>query len=127
MHLLDTCTLLWLIDDQESLSAEASEAISGSTELFLSSISGFEIAVKHHLGKLRLSHSPQQWVRRAMDSAGITEIPVNTEIAILSTELPPLHRDPCDRMIIATAQVHRLKILTPDRLIRAYPGIEVRW
>ena len=128
MILLDTCTLLWLAADERRLSATAREAIAANAgELFLSSISAFEIGVKHHKGNLELPLPPRIWVGRVLEQHGIVEIPVNCAIATASTALPRLHGDPCDRIIVATAQLHDLTILTPDTLIRAYPNVSVDW
>jgi PIN domain nuclease of toxin-antitoxin system len=62
-----------------------------------------------------------------MEFHGLTEIPVSGRIACRSTQLPPLHADPCDRIIVATALVSAIAVLSPDPLIAAYPGIEVAW
>jgi len=126
--LLDTCALLWLVAGGRSLSSTAREEITRPDQrLFVSSITAFEIGVKHLRGALRLPLSPYAWYEGALEFHGITEIPVNGRIAALSTELPLLHSDPCDRMIVATAQRDDLAIVTPDPLIRAYPRTRTLW
>jgi len=128
MLLLDTCTLLWLAGDQSRLSAKAKELIGQHADsLFLSAISAFEIALKHRRGGLRLPIEPQAWTALALQHHGITEVPTTCRIAVQATELAALHNDPCDRMIIATAKIEGLQILTPDPLIRAYPDVQVQW
>ena len=128
MLLLDTCAVLWLADDQESLSARAREAIEESAAgLFVSAISAFEIAIKHRQGKLRLPLEPAEWYAEALETHGLSEIPVSGEIALRATALPPIHRDPCDRFIIATALTKDLAVVTPDRTIPQYPGVRVVW
>jgi len=128
MLLLDTCSLLWLAADPSKLSPKARDSIRESADgLFMSSISAFEIAVKHRRGALRLPMEPSAWIAHALQHHGINELPVTCRIAALAVALPPIHNDPCDRMIVATAQVEALPILTPDSLIRAYPGIQVVW
>ena len=128
MLLLDTCTLLWLAADEARLSDPARELIRENADsLFVSAISAFEIAVKHRKGALRLPVAPGSWFPHIVQHHGIQELPVTSGIAILSAELPLLHNDPCDRIIVATAHTERLRILTPDPLIRAYPGTEVCW
>src|SRR3990172_3219602 len=105
MPLLDTCTFVWLVSQPNSLSSAARRAIEAEpARLFLSSISAFEIAVKYRQGKLRLSHPPKEWVARGLKTSGVAEIPVDIEIGVTSAELPLIHKDPCDRIIIATAQ-----------------------
>lgn len=126
--LLDTCTFLWLVADQSKLSDSAKTLIAeNSKSLFISSISAFEIAVKQRKGTLQLPLPPSEWVPLAMRHHGVSEIPVDTSIATRACALPLLHNDPCDRMIVATAQLLGSPVLTPDHLIRQYPEVLVRW
>ena len=128
MILFDTCTLLWLGADPAKLSAKAREIIESNSEsLFVSSISAFEIAIKHKRKRLAMPMDPAKWFVLALDHLGIHEIEVNAEIFAQSVSLPDLHHDPCDRVIAATAKLHGLTCLTPDALIRQYPGVAVEW
>ena len=128
MILLDTCALLWLGSDQSRLSGRATELIGeNQAGLFVSSISAFEIALKHRRKKLVLPQEPQAWFQLAVEHLGLHEIAADAGILVLSVALPELHRDPCDRIIAATAKAHRLICLTPDPLIRQYPGVETAW
>jgi PIN domain nuclease of toxin-antitoxin system len=128
MVLLDTCALLWLVSDQTKLSETARHAIERNSDaLFVSAITAFELAVKQKSGKLELPLPPQEWFAEAVSFHGIRELPVNSVVAMQSVQLPPLHNDPCDRMIIATAQINDIGIITSDRLIWQYPGIKVIW
>ena len=65
---------------------------------------------------------PRLWATLA-----IREIPVDGRCASLAAALSPIHRDPCDRMVIAAAQLHGMPILTPDAFIASYPGVQVIW
>jgi PIN domain nuclease of toxin-antitoxin system len=128
MLLLDTCTIPWLVRGGKSLSRAARDAITASgARLFVSAITAFEVAVKHHRGALTLPLRPLVWYERALAFHDVEEIPVDGRIAARSTELPRLHNDPCDRIIVATAQRDGLIVLTPDPLIRAYPKTQTRW
>src|SRR5262245_47204941 len=128
MLLLDTCTLLWLAKGGRSLSRAAREAIAvPGARLFVSAITAFELGVRHRRGALKLPLAPLAWYERALAFHDVEEIPVDVRIAMRSTELPRLHDDPCDRIIVATAQRDGLVVLTPDRLIRAYPKTQTRW
>lgn len=128
MILLDTCVFLWLAADQAKLSANSRQSLRlNAGRLFVSSISAFEIAVKAKKGKLNLPVNPEDWFSRALRHHGIREIPVNSRIAVQSIALPPLHNDPCDRIIIATALEHTMPVVTSDRLIKQYPGITATW
>jgi len=126
--LLDTCTLLWLASALERLSPRARELIGEHAGLlFVSAISAFELGVKHRKGRLTLPLPPGDYYARALERHGLREIAVDGGIAELSTRLPPLHADPCDRIIVATAQRHRLTVVTPDPLVAAYPDTSVAW
>ena len=128
MVLLDTCTLLWLASAQEQLSAAARRLMQQhASSLFVSAITAFEIGVKHRKGRLTLPLDPPQWFGEAVEFHGLRESPVTGRIAAGSTQLPPLHADPCDRIIVATALEHDWTIITPDPLIRQYLGVTVVW
>jgi PIN domain nuclease of toxin-antitoxin system len=126
--LLDTCAILWLASDQGRLSPRARAAIAENGDaLFASSISAFEIAVKARSKKLDLPVPPEEWYRRALDVHGIAEIPLAGATVIRAAGLPLLHRDPCDRFIIAAAEERGMKIVTCDQLIAQYKEARVVW
>ena len=128
MVLLDTCALLWLAGDQGALSRAAVAAISSSKDgPAVSAISAFEIAIKHRQGKLELPLPPEQWYAEALESHGIREIPVDGACSLAAAALPLIHRDPCDRFIIATALRYRLPIITADVTMPKYPNVRVVW
>lgn len=128
MILLDTCTFLWLVTQQDNLSKKARHEISShASGLFISSISAFELGVKVHKKLLELPLSPQKWLNKALHLHGLTELPIDSETALYATQLPPIHKDPADRLIIATAYRHHLTILTPDSHISAYPQAKTSW
>lgn len=128
MIILDTCSLLWLAADQRHLSETAIKIIeSNKATLFVSSISAFEIAVKCRSGKLKLPLPAIEWFSQTVEFHGIREIPVTSDIAIISVQLPLHHNDPCDRIIIATASINNMGILTCDRLISQYKHVRVIW
>ena len=128
MILLDTCTLIWLSSSPEKLGVRARQLIQVHADsLFLSSISGFEVAVKAKKNKLQLPLASHEWLEQVLTFHGIEEISVDLSLFVKSAELSPLHQDPCDRVIIATAQEHDLILLTPDPLIRQYPNLKVEW
>lgn len=127
MILLDTCTLLWLASDVDKLSATARRLLGEQADaLFVSAITAFEIGIKVRSGKLTLHFPVTEWLPRALALKGIGEIPVDGAIAAASTQLPPLHNDPCDRLIVATARHKNLTVLTPDRLVCAY-DVRTAW
>ena len=110
------------------MSEQARKAISANAgNQYLSSISAFEIAIKAINGRLELPISTEEWIEEAIRLHGIEEIPLDTTIAARSALLPELHKAPCDRFIIATAQVYHLIILTKDTAIPKYPDVQVIW
>ena len=126
--LLDSCAILWLAADQARLTPTARQAIADHpAALFVSAISAFEISLKHRKGRLDLGMEPDEWWMRAMAHHGLIVLPVTDEIALASTALPPLHADPCDRIIVATGEKHGASIVTSDALIRQYPSAKVVW
>jgi len=124
MILLDTCALLWLVNGGGRLSQTALVEIEQAAIVYISAISGFEISVKYHKGKLELPLPPQEWFNLAVAHHELSVIPLDLEICIASTALPPIHHDPCDRFIVATATQYRLPIITADPRFQAY-GVEV--
>jgi PIN domain nuclease of toxin-antitoxin system len=128
MILLDTCALIWLAADQKELSEKAKDAIAAnSTGLFVSSISAFEIALKSKRKKLELPMPALEWFGRILEFHGLKEVPLDSRIAAEAAQLPPLHNDPCDRFIIATALLNKMRIVTSDSLIQQYQDIKVVW
>ena len=126
--LLDTCTLLWLASNPEELPANVRRVIAAHAgNLFISAITAFEIGIKHRRRALDLPLPPADWIARALEHHGVREVPVDWRIAERSTSLPPLHRDPADRIIIATSLITGVSILTPDRQIGQYPDVSVVW
>ncbi|MBI2339553.1 MAG: type II toxin-antitoxin system VapC family toxin [Deltaproteobacteria bacterium] len=128
MFLLDTCSFLWMTMDPRGLSEQARAILAPrEQEIFVSAISAFEIGIKVQKGKLQLSLPPSRWFKEALQLHDLQEIALKGEIAAISTELPLIHADPFDRILIATAIEHRLTILTPDPLIQKYPDVKWAW
>lgn len=128
MILLDTCVLLWLAIDQSALSDKARQTLqSGAGHLYVSPISAFEIGQKVSRGKLILQLPPERWFLRAKELHGLSETSFDSSVAFSAAALPDLHRDPFDRLLIATALVQNLTLLTPDPLIHRYPALKTVW
>jgi PIN domain nuclease of toxin-antitoxin system len=122
--ILDTCALLWLAQGEGELSEVALQRIDVAPVVYISAISGFEIGIKIQKGKLELPARPADWFTAVLAHHNLEVLLLNLEICIRSTELPAIHADPCDRMIIATAQVHHLPVVTTDPIFAQY-GIEI--
>ena len=118
---LDTAAFLWAVSDAPEFSQEAREVFTDpGNEIYLSSVSAWEIAVKHALGKLPLPDPPARFVPFQRKQHGIDSLPLDEDAALHLNRLPLLHKDPFDRMLICQAIVHHLAILTSDELIQKY-------
>ncbi len=128
MILLDTCTLLWLVMQPTGLSETARNALrTHAGRLHVSAITAFEIGQKHAAGKLDLPFAPSEWFTRACCAHGLTMLALTADQAFAAVALPLLHRDPFDRLLIATALLQQLTLLTPDPLIRQYRETTTVW
>ena len=128
MLLLDTHALVWLATDLSQLTDTAKSAIRfHSTELHVSAISALEISLLTKCGKLKWGRNPLSRFERALEHHCVNKVPVDCKIAWKSGQLPQINRDPFDRIIIATAQVHGMTILTKNRTIPTYPKIKAVW
>jgi PIN domain nuclease of toxin-antitoxin system len=127
MILLDTCVLLWLSHDPTLLPQRVTDLIEASDKRYLSSISCLEIGLKVRDGQLQLPLPFDEWLFAIMDHLSLEAIEVNHSIAYLSTQLPLIHRDPFDRLLVATALLADLTLITPDGHIPQYPGIRTFW
>lgn len=124
--LLDTCALLWLAEGGRRLSTEARRSINAATVVYVSAISAFEIGIKHRFGKLRLPALPGEWFQAVLTQHDLAEVPLDIATCTTATELPLIHRDPCDRFIIATARLREWPVVTADTRFASY-GIDVIW
>ncbi len=123
--LLDTCTFLWIITDASELSTRARELfVHPENQVYLSSVSTWEISIKHAMGRLPLPEPPERFIPAQRKQHNVESLPLEEEATLHLTRLPEMHKDPFDRMLVCQAIVHGLAILTPDELILQYP---VRW
>jgi PIN domain nuclease of toxin-antitoxin system len=114
--LLDTHVALWWLADDETLSDDVKDAIDTETDVFLSVASVWEISIKQGLGKL---DGPPDLLD-TLGRSGLVELPIRFPHAVEAGGLPPLHRDPFDRMLVAQARCERLTLLTRDPQVQRY-------
>lgn len=115
--LLDTPSLIWALEDNPDLSAEARAAtIDGNNIVFVSAVSVWEISIKKALGKLDAPDMLLEEIERLR----FTPLAITLEHADRAGKLPPLHTDPFDRMLIAQAQSDQLMLVTRDSEIQKY-------
>lgn len=128
MILLDTHPLIWLISNQSKLSQNAYNAIKKSAgKIFISAISGYKIGLDHSKKLLELPCQPAEWFSEAIRLHGLTELLIDSKTSVLATQLPQLHHDAIDRLLIASALQHHLPIVTPNKQIIHYPGVTTIW
>ncbi len=119
--LLDTQCWLWIQAAPERFSKNALDIVQDpANDLLLSAASCWEIAIKYALGKLPLPSPPAQYVPERMQSSGVDALPVRPEHALRVAALPPHHRDPFDRLLVAQAQIECLPLLTADTQLSQY-------
>jgi PIN domain nuclease of toxin-antitoxin system len=119
--LLDTQCWLWMTLTPDRLSASARALVEAiDSELYLSAASAWEIAIKHSIGKLHLPESPTRYVPSRLDVTRTLALPIEHSHVLHVATLPPHHRDPFDRLLIAQAQLEDLPILTTDPLFARY-------
>ncbi|MCL1884707.1 MAG: type II toxin-antitoxin system VapC family toxin [Defluviitaleaceae bacterium] len=123
-YLLDTHTLIWLIEASSKVSNDIKERLKiPDNSIYLSSVSLWEIAIKSSLGKLELK-SPFNNLLSDLSSTNIVILQVENEYLEKLTTLPLIHKDPFDRLLISTALVEDLTIITTDENIQKY---DVSW
>jgi PIN domain nuclease of toxin-antitoxin system len=124
---LDTHSWVWWANDSRDLSRPARRQIEAALRedrLLVSSISVWEVALLVERGRLQLAIAVDEWVARTERIPGLRFVPVNNAIALRSRQLPGrLHKDPADRIIVATALSHGATIVTRDDRIRGYEHV----
>ena len=122
--LLGTHTWIWLMEDDDRLSSRSIKMIDEfqfRSSLFVSAASVWELGNLERSGRITLRLPLEEWLRKAYSDGGVQQIPINDKIALASTRLPgEIHRDPIDRILVATARLHALTLLTRDRLLLSY-------
>lgn len=119
--LLDTQAWLWMVQDPGRLREDLrARLVDPETTILLSAVSAWEIAIKYALGKLPLPAPPRQFVPSRMRRDSVDGLPVTHAHALHVATLPPLHRDPFDRLLVAQAQLEKVPLVTADPQIGRY-------
>ena len=131
MILLDTHVWVWFVSNPELLSKAAKNAIDSAMEqkeIFISSISAWEIALLIAKGRLYLTLEVNDWIAKSERLPFLQFLPVDNYVAVKSVNLPqPLHSDPADRIIIATAITIGAPVVTKDEKVLNYPHVKTIW
>lgn len=118
--LLDTHIYLWVLTDDKMLSAKARDILYSSSEIYISSASIWEAAIKIKLKKLK---ADLNLLVTSIGASGFIELPITSEHALALDELPEIHNDPFDRILIAQAITEPLKLITSDKLLKDYSAL----
>jgi PIN domain nuclease of toxin-antitoxin system len=125
--LLDTHVLLWWLVDDARLSERARTLVADpGTDLFFSAASSWEISIKAALGRLELPGPPRTLIPKILRQQSIEPVQITHAHALAVGELPPHHRDPFDRMLIAQGKLEKLPIVTSDPVFARY-GAKTVW
>ena len=131
MIVLDTHAWLWWLSNPELLGEQAAEAITAARarrELFVSSISVWEVAMLTQKGRLQLALDVRDWLARCEALPFLQFAPVSNAIAVQATRLPDgLHGDPADRIIVATTLSLGATLVTKDEKLLRYPPVKTLW
>jgi len=120
--LLDTHLLLWAAGVPQRLSRQARVLIEDSdNELLFSAASLWEVAIKRGLGREDFKVDARL-LRRGLLDNGYTELPIISDHVVATESLPPIHKDPFDRLLVAQATVEGVTLLTMDSVVAEYPG-----
>ena len=131
MILLDTHAWVWWVGRPKLLSPAARRRIDEAVEeggVGVSAMSCWEVSLLVRRGRLELTMDIEDWIARSEALPFLDFLPVDHHVAVRSNNLPgKLHDDPADRIIVATAQVHGLTLITKDRRLRRYAHVETVW
>lgn len=125
--LIDTQCWLWMQVSPGRFAESARELLADpGNEVLLSAASSWEIAIKYALGKLPLPAPPREYVPSRLAGSGTLSLPIQHAHTLRAGALPPHHRDPFDRLLIAQAELEKLTLLTADRQLAPY-GVAIHW
>jgi PIN domain nuclease of toxin-antitoxin system len=129
MIVIDTHILVWWVSGDKSLSKSAlkaiNETLASDSEVIVSSISAWEISMLIEKGRLVLSMDVESWLDEVSQIDGVRFMPIDNEIGVKSTVLPgEFHKDPADRMIVATARKLAVALVTADDKIIEYEHVK---
>ncbi len=131
MIVLDTHVWVWFVSNPERLSEKAAQAIHGAMEkraIYISSISAWEVALLVAKKRLKLKMDVIDWISNCEKLPFFRFLPVDNGIVVRSVTLPkPLHKDPADRLIIATAITLGAPVVTQDEKLLNYPHAKTVW
>jgi PIN domain nuclease of toxin-antitoxin system len=127
MIILDTHIWIWLINQEfDRFPASWRDRIDTADQVGISPVSCFEVALAYQRGRLELPCPADRWLQEALEPSGIVLFPITAEIAYQAVALSPIHRDPFDRLIIATAIQENADLASVDHLFSQYSELGSR-
>jgi len=124
--LLDTHIWLWSVTHPSRLGTRVTKALGDTeNELWLSSVSVWELTVLHRKGRLKMPQDVPAWVASSMEDLKLIEAPLTVEVALAVASISLSHADPADHLLAATAKVFDLTLVTADEHLLHLPGIRV--
>ncbi len=126
--LIDSHVFLWWVGDRaKQITPRATEVIEDpANEVFVSAVTGMEVATKAARGRLELPAPAERYVPDRIGRHRFQRLPVDLAHALRAGSLPDIHRDPWDRLLVAQAQLESMPIITADPAIGGY-DVEVIW
>jgi PIN domain nuclease of toxin-antitoxin system len=127
-YLLDTATFLWLLNDQREKVPEKIQSILNDDHMqfFLSSATTWELAIKSALGKLEIRGALHQWLPELVVKMGFIPLSITQQHSLGVGQLPMIHKDPFDRLLVSQARAEKLTIISPDSILSEY-DVSVVW
>ena len=124
-YLLDTNAWIYIYSAPDKLSSSCKNALANEYTFALATISLLEVCRKEAVGKLQFHTSIRNWLNIALPKDQVTLLSITPEIAIEANQLgEDFHKDPADRLITATARMHKLTLVTSDERLIEYPGVK---
>jgi PIN domain nuclease of toxin-antitoxin system len=127
MHLLlDTHIWIWSVLDPKRLSARVTkELLNPANQLWLSSVSVWELILLNNKRRIELDGEPREWVSRTLEKLQLNEAPLTIDVALATQAMNLPHADPADRFLVASARVFGLTLVTADERLIHMPGVDV--
>ena len=127
MVIMDTHAWVWWVNQDKDRFPVHLYHYLESEVMVISVISIYEVSILVERGRVGLTLPLNQWILEALEGSGIDVVPVSRKIAEKAGVLPDIHGDPMDRILIATAQVFGLSLISKDRKIEQYPDLQTIW
>lgn len=122
---LDTHIWFWMMTQElERFPAQWQDEIDTASRVGVSPVSCYEVALANSRGRLELPCAADEWFEAALEPAGIELLPLTADIAFRAVNLSPVHKDPFDRMIIATALSYNAKLASVDGVFAQYDELK---